>query len=141
MRFNFSNFGNFPILAKIFWNVPKYLPDIPCKQKFNKIIGIYQPEYRANCIFTHKTNIDESFFTIKSDFIFISDKYHLEESCKFTNYMGDKLQINYSFIEKNQEEEIFLYVNEIGTLPINIQNVIKKVEKILVENKDKCIVS
>jgi hypothetical protein len=135
MRFNFSNFGNLPILAKKLWKVPKYLPDIP------KIVEIYRPEFKVHCIFTHNTNTDGSFFTIKSDFIFMSDKYHLEESCKFTNYRKEKIQLNYSFIEKNQEEQMFIFEKEIGILPINIQNVIKKVENLLDENKDKCIVS
>ena len=123
MRFNFSNFG-----TKL-WKVPKYLPDIP------KIVEIYRPEFKVHCIFTHNTNIDKSFFTIKSDIIFMSDKYHLEESCKFTNYRKEKFQLIYSFIEKNQEEQMFIFEKEIGILPI------KKVENLLDENKDKCIVS
>ena len=45
MRFNFSHFGNLPILARIFWKVPKYLPDIPDKQTYNKVVGIYRPEF------------------------------------------------------------------------------------------------
>ena len=65
----------------------------------------------------------------------MSDKYHLEESCKFTNYRKEKFQLNYSFIEKNQEEQMFIFEKEIGILPI------KKVENLLDENKDKCIVS
>jgi hypothetical protein len=141
MRFNFSHFGNLPILARIFWKVPKYLPDIPEKQTFNKIIGIYRPGFMATCIFTHKTNIDSSIFRIKSDFVFTSEKYKIEESCKFTNYAKEQFQINYSFIQKQQEEQIFLYENEIGTLPENIKNAIQEIEKILEENKDKFVVS
>ena len=135
MRLTFSNFGNLPILATKLWKVPKYLPDIP------KIVEIYRPEFKVHCIFTHNTNIDESFFTIKSNFIFMSDKYHLEESCKFTNYRKDKFQLNYSFIEKNQEEQMFIFEKEIGILPEGVKNVIKKVENLLEENKDKCVVS
>ena len=141
MRFTFSNFQNLPILARIFWKVPKYLLDIPEKQTFNKIIGIYRPGFMATCIFTHKTNIDESIFRIKSDFVFTSEKYKIEESCKFTNYAKEQFLINYSFIQKQQEEQIFLYENEIGTLPENIKNAIKEIEEILEENKDKCVVS
>jgi hypothetical protein len=141
MRFNFSHFGNLPILARIFWKVPKYLPDIPEKQTYNKFVSIYRPEFIANCIFTHKTNIDESIFRIKSDFIFRSEKYKIEESCKFTNYARNQFQINYSFTQKLQEEQIFLYENEIGTLPNNIKNAIQEIEELLEENKDNFFVS
>ena len=135
MRFNFSYFGNLPILARIFWKIPKYLPYIPDMQTYNKIIGIYRPEFKATCIFTHKTNADESIFR------FTSEKYKIEESCKFTNYAKEQLQINYSFIQKPQDEQIFLYENEIGTLPENIKNAIQEIEDILDINKDKCVVS
>ena len=141
MRYNFSHFGNLPILARIFWKVPKYLPDIPDRQTYNKIIGLYHPEFMATCIFSHKTNIDESIFRIKSDFLFRSGKYKLEESCKFTNYAREQFQINYSFIQKPQEEQIFLYENEIGTLPEGVKNAIQEIEELLEENRDKCVVS
>jgi hypothetical protein len=141
MRFNFSHFGNLPILARIFWKVPKYLPNIPNMQTYNKVVGVYRPEFKATCIFTHKTNADESIFRIKSDFVFTSDKFRIEESCKFTNYAKEQFQINYSFIKKPQEEQIFLYENEIGTLPENIKNAIQEIEDILEKNKDKYIVS
>jgi hypothetical protein len=141
MRYNFSHFGNLPILARIFWKVPKYLPDIPEKQTYNKIIGLYHPEFMATCIFTHKTNVDESIFRIKSDFVFSSRKYKLEESCKFTNYAREQFQINYSFIQKLEEEQIFLYKNEIGTLPEGVKNAIQEIEEILEKNQEKCVVS
>jgi hypothetical protein len=107
MRFNFSHFGNLPILARIFWKVPKYLPDIPDKQTYNKIIGIYRPELNATCIFIHKTNDDKSIFRIKSDFVFTSEKYKIEESCKFTNYAREQFQINYSFIQNLMKNKYF----------------------------------
>jgi len=131
-RFNFVNFGNFPILAKTFWKVPKYLPDIPEIQTFNKIIGIYRPEFKATCYFTHKTDM------IKSDFVFMSDKFRIEESCKYTK---EQFQISYSFMEKLQEEQIFIFERNIGSFPQNIQQTMKKIEEILEENKDKCIIS
>jgi len=141
MPFHFSHFGNLPILARIFWKVPKYLPDIPDKQTYNKIIGIYRQEFTATCIFTHKTNDDESIFRIRSDFVFTSEKYKIEESCKFTNYVREQFQINYSFIQKPQEEQIFLYENEIGNLPVNIQNAIKQIEDVLEKNKERYVIS
>jgi len=141
MRFNFSHFGNLPILARIFWKVPKYLPDVSDRQTYNKIIGINLPEFTATCIFTHKTNVDESIFRIKSDFVFTSGKYKLEESCKFTNYAREQFQINYSFTQKLEEEQIFLYENEIGTLPENIKNAIQEIEELLEKNQEKCVVS
>jgi len=141
MRFNFSHFGNLPILARIFWKVPKYLPDVSDRQTYNKIIGINLPEFTATCIFTHKTNVDESIFRIKSDFVFTSRKYKLEESCKFTNYTREQFQINYSFIQKLEEEQIFLYKNEIGTLPEGVKNAIQEIEEILEKNQEKCVVS
>jgi len=141
MRFNFYHFGNLPILARIFWKVPKYLPDIPDRQTYNKIIGIYRPEFNATCIFTHKTNIDSSIFRIKSDFVFTSEKYKIEESCKFTNYAREQFQINYSFTQKSKEEQIFLYENEIGTLPESVKNAIQEIGEILEKNQDKCVVS
>jgi len=141
MRFNFSNFGNLPILARIFWKVPKYLPDIPEKQTYNKIVGINCPEFMTTCVFTHKTNMDESIFRIKSDFVFTSGKYKIEESCKFTNYAREQLKVNYSFTQKLEEEQIFLYENEIGTLPKNIKNAIQEIEEILEENKHKFFVN
>ena len=141
MRFNFSHFGNLPILARIFWKVPKYLPDVSDRQTYNKIIGINLHEFTATCIFTHKTNVDESIFRIKSDFVFTSRKYKLEESCKFTNYTREQFQINYSFIQKLEEEQIFLYKNEIGTLPEGVKNAIQEIEEILEKNQEKCVVS
>ena len=141
MRFNFSHFGNLPILARIFWKIPKYLPDIPDRQTYNKIIGIYRPDFNATCIFTHKTNVDESFFRIKSDFVFTSGKYKIEESCKLTNYAKEQFQINYSFIQKPQEEQIFLYENEISTLPEGVKNAIQEIEELLEKNQEKCVVS
>jgi hypothetical protein len=141
MQYNFSHFGNLPILARIFWKIPKYLPDIPEKQSYNKIVGINSPGFMATCIFTHKTNIDESIFRIKSDFIFTSEKYKIEESCKFTNYAREQLKINYSFIQHKSEKQIFFYENKIGTLPENIKNVIQRIEELLEENKDKCVIS
>jgi hypothetical protein len=141
MRFNFSNFGNLPILARIFWKVPKYLPDIPEKQTYNKIVGINCPEFMTTCVFTHKTNMDESIFRIKSDFVFTSGKYKIEESCKFTNYAREQLKVNYSFTQKLEEEQIFLYENEIGTLPENIKNAIQEIEELLEENKYKFFVN
>ena len=141
MRFNFSHFGNLPILARIFWKVPKYLPDVSDRQTYNKIIGLYHPEFKATCIFTHKTNVDESIFRINSKFVFTSKKYKLEESCKFTNYTREQFQINYLFIQKPQEEQIFLYENEIGTLPEGVKNAIQEIEEILEKNQEKCVVS
>ena len=141
MRFNFSHFANLPILARIFWKVPKYLPDIPEKQTFNKIIGIYHPEFMSTCIFSHKTNDDKSIFRIKSDFVFTSEKYKIEESCKFTNYAREQFKINYSFTQKLEEEQIFLYENEIGTLPENIKNAIQEIEELLEKNQEKCVIS
>jgi len=135
-RFNFSHFGTLPILAKTFWKVPKYLPDIPERQTFNKIIGIYHPEFKATCYFTHKTDM------IKSDFVFMSEKFRIEESCKYVNNdMKEKFQISYSFMEKLQEEQIFIFEHNIGLFPQNIQQTMKKIEEILEENKDKCIIS
>ena len=141
MRYTFSNFENLPILATKLWKVPKYLPDIPEKQTYNKMVGIYRPEFKATCIFAHKTNFDESIFRIKSDFVFTSEKYKLEESCKFTNYAREQFQINYSFTPKLEEEQIFLYKNKIGTLPKNIKNAIQEIEEILEKNQDKYVVN
>ena len=137
-RFNFVNFGNLPILAKTFWKVPKYLPDIPERQTFNKIIGIYRPEFKATCYFTHKTDMTDTNFIIKSNFVFMSDKFRIEESCKYTK---EKFQISYSFMEKLQEEQIFIFERNIGSFPQNIQQRMKKIEEILEENKDKCVIS
>lgn len=141
MRFNFPHFGNLPILATKLWKVPKYLPDTPDRQTYNKFVSIYHPEFKAICIFTHKTNVDESIFRIKSDFVFTSEKYKLEESCKFTNYAREQFQINYSFTQKLEEEQIFLYKNKIGTLPKNIKNAIQEIEDILEKNQEKYVVS
>ena len=141
MRFNFSHFGNLPILARIFWKVPKYLPNIQEKQTYNKIVVINSGQFMTTCIFIHKTNDDKSIFRIKSDFVFTSEKYKIEESCKFTNYAREQFQINYSFIQKPYEEQIFLYENEIGTLPEGVKNAIQEIEELLEENRDKCVVS
>ena len=48
-RYHFVNFGSLPILAKTFWKVPKYLPDNPSKESFNKIVGIYIPNFTSVC--------------------------------------------------------------------------------------------
>ncbi len=49
MKYNFLHFRNLPILAKTFWKVPKYLPDNPAKESFNKFVGIYSPDFKAVC--------------------------------------------------------------------------------------------
>jgi hypothetical protein len=142
MRYNFSHFGNLPILARIFWKIPKYLQYNLGKESFNKIVGINCQEFKATCIFSHKTNGSENNFNIKSDFVFISEKYKIEEMCNYLkNDTNEKFMLNYSFKDKILEEQIFFFEKEIGYLPINIQNSILYVENLLEKNKDKCVVN
>jgi hypothetical protein len=144
-RFIFSNFGNLPILAKTLWNVPKYVLDISQQQTYNKIVGIYRPDFKVVCCFHHKTDSAESTFYIKSDLIFWCDKYRMEELCTFSRVnMTTTFEIMYSFEEKNNEEEYF-YSRNIDTfstkLNINMQNIKTHIDEILIMNKNKCVVS
>lgn len=143
-RFTFSNFGNLPILAKTLWNVPKYLSDVPQQQTYNKIVGIYRPDFKVVCNFTHKTNFTESMFIIKSDLIFWSEKYRFEELCQFSNMnMINKFEITYSFEEKYKEEQIFYSKNidDFSTKLMNMQHIKTQIEEILNTNKNEYVVS
>jgi len=145
-RFIFSTFGNLPILAKTLWNIPKYLPDVPQQQTYNKIVGIYCPDFKAVCSFTHKTNSTESMFIIKSNLIFWCEKYRVEELCQFGNMnMINNFEIIYSFEEKNKEEQIFYSKNieDFSTklMNMNIQHIKTQIEEILNNNKNEYVVS
>lgn len=143
-RFTFSNFGNLPILAKTLWNVPKYLSDVPQQQTYNKIVGIYRPDFKVVCNFTHKTNSTESMFNIKSDLIFWSEKYRFEELCQFSNMnMINKFEITYSSEEKYKEEQIFYSKNidDFSTKLMNMQHIKTQIEEILNTNKNEYVVS
>lgn len=146
MRYNFIHFRNLPILAKTFWKVPKYLPDNPTKESFNKMISIYKPDFKAVGYFTHKTDITEKNFIINSNFMFSSDKLRIEETCKYEKMdANEHFRIVYSIIERSQEEQMFIfekeYEDKIRLLPRNIQDSFREIESILEENKDKYVVS
>jgi hypothetical protein len=135
-----------PILAKTFWKIPKYLPDNPAKESFNKIVGIYGSNFNAVCSFTHKTDALEKNFIINSHFMFSSDKLRIEESCKYSKMdTNQQFRIVYSIIEKSQEEIIFIFEKEhedkIQLLPRNIQDSFREINSLLDENKDKCVIS
>jgi hypothetical protein len=141
-RFTFSNFGNLQILAKTLWNVPKYLS--PQQQTYNKMVGIYRPDFKVVCSFTHKTNSTESMFHIKSDLIFWCEKYKFEELCVFGNMnMINNFEITHLLIDKNNEEQIFYTKNidDFSTKPMNMQHIKTQIEEILNTNKNECVVS
>jgi hypothetical protein len=141
-QFTFSTFGKLPILAKILWNVPKYLS--PQQQTYNKMVGIYRPNFKVVCSFTHKTNCTESMFHIKSDLIFWCEKYKFEELCIFSNMnMVNNFEITHLLIDKNNEEQIFYSKNisDISTRPINMQDIKAQIDDILNTNKNECVVS
>lgn len=143
-RFTFSNFGNLSILAKTLWNVPKYLPDIPQQQTYNKMVGIYRPDFKVVCSFKHKTNSTESMFHIKSDLIFWCETYKFEELCVFSNMnMVNNFEITHLLIDKNNEEQIFFTkkISDISTQPINMQHIITQINESLNNNKNECVVS
>ena len=146
MRYNFLHFRNLPILAKTFWKVPKYLPDFPQKETFNKMVSIYRPDFHSVCSFTHKTDITEKNFIINSHFMFSSEKLRIEETCKYAKMdTNQQFRIVYSIIEKSQEEQMFIFEKEhedkIRLLPRNIQDSFREIDKLLEENKDKYVVS
>jgi len=146
MRYNFIHFRNLPILAKTFWKVPKYLPDNPAKESFNKIVGIYESNFKAVCSFTHKTDAFEKNLIINSHFTFSSERLSIEESCKYSKMdTNQQFQIVYSIIEKSQEEQIFIFEKEhedkIRLLPRNIQDTFREIDSLLEENNDKCVIS
>ena len=141
-QFTFSNFGKLPILAKILWNVPKYLS--PQQQTYNKMVGIYRPDFKVVCSFTHKTNCTESMFHIKSDLIFWCGKYKFEELCIFSNMnMVNNFEITHLLIDKNNEEQVFFTkkISDISTQPINMQHIKAQIDDILNNNKNNCVVS
>ena len=146
MKYNFLHFRILPILAKTFWKVPKYLPDNPAKESFNKIVGIYGSNFNAVCSFTHKTDITDKNFIINSHFMFSSDKLRIEESCKYSKMdTNQQFRIVYSIIEKSQEEQMFIFEKEhedkIQLLPRNIQDSFREINSLLEENNDKCVIS
>jgi hypothetical protein len=129
------NFGSLPILAKTFWKVPKYLPDYPTKETFNKIVGIYHPNFTSVCSFTHKTDLTEKNFIIQSHFMFSSDRLMIDETCKYAQMDANQnFRIVYSIIEKSQEDKI-------RQLPRNIQDSFREIDALLEDNKDKCVIS
>lgn len=145
-RYNFMNFGSLPILAKTFWKVPKYLPDYPTKESFNKIVGIYHPNFTSVCSFTHKTDITEKNFIIQSHFMFSTERLRIDETCKYAQMEANQnFQIVYSIIEKSQEEIMFIFEKEhedkIRQLPRNIQDSFREIDALLEENKDKYVIS
>lgn len=144
--YHFVNFGSLPILAKTFWKVPKYLPDYPSKESFNKIVGIYQPKFKAVCSFTHKTDMTEKNFIIQSHFMFLSERLRIEESCKYAQMdANQQFRIVYSIVEKLQEEQMFIFEKEhedkIRQLPRNIQDSFREIDALLEDNKDKYEIS
>jgi hypothetical protein len=141
-QFTFSNFGKLPILAKTLWNVPKYLS--PQQQTYNKIVGIYRPDFKVVCSFTHKTNCTESIFHIKSDLIFWCEKYKFEELCIFGNMnMVNNFEITQLLIDKNNKEQVFYTkkISDISMQPINMQHLKTQIDEILNNNKNECVVS
>ena len=44
-------------------------------------------------------------------------------------------------MEKLKKEQIFIFERNIWSFPQNIQQIMKKIEEILEENKDKCVIS
>jgi hypothetical protein len=145
-RFVFSNFGNLPILAKNLWNVPKYLSNIPEQQMYNKIVGIYRPDFKIVCSFSHKINTTELMFRIKSDLIFSCDKYRVEECCVFSNMNAiHHFEIMYIIQEKYKEEQVYFSkkIDEFSTnlLNNNMQDIKTQVHEILVINNNECVVS
>lgn len=145
-RFTFSNFGNLQILAKTLWNVPKYLPDVPRQQTFNKLVGIYRPDFKIVCSFTHKTNYTESMFHIKSDLTFWCEKYRMEERCIFSNMNAiHYFEIMYTFQEKCNEEQVFFSKKiddfSIKLLTNDIQDIKTQINELLNNNKNECVVS
>jgi hypothetical protein len=146
MRYNFIHFRNLPILAKTFWKVPKYLPDNLAKESFNKIVGIYRPDFHSVCSFTHKTDAFEKNFIINSHFTFSSEKLRIEETCKYSQMDANQnFWIVYSIIEKSHEEQMFIFEKEhedkIRQLPRNIQDSFREIDALLEDNKDKCVIS
>ncbi len=145
-RYQFVNFGSLPILAKTFWKVPKYLPDYPTKESFNKIVGIYQPKFKAVCSFTHKTDMTEKNFIIQSHFMFLSERLRIEETCKYAQMdANQQFRIMYSIVEQSQEEQMFIFEKEhedkITQLPKNIQDSFREIEALLDDNKHKYVIS
>jgi len=146
MRYNFIHFRNLPILAQTFWKIPKYLPDNPAKESFNKIVGIYGSNFNAVCSFTHKTDALEKNFIINSHFMFSSENLRIEESCKYSKMdTNQQFRIVYSIIEKSHEEIMFIFEKEhedkIRLLPRNIQDTFREINSLLEENKEKCVIS
>lgn len=144
--YHFVNFGSLPILAKTFWKVPKYLPDYPSKESFNKIVGINQPKFKAVFSFTHKTDMTEKNFIIQSHFMFLSERLRIEESCKYAQMdANQQFRIVYSIVEKLQEEQMFIFEKEhedkIRQLPRNIQDSFREIDALLEDNKDKYEIS
>ena len=145
-RFIFSNFSSLPILAKTLWNVPKYLPDVPQQQTYNKMVGIYRPEFKVVCSFNHKTNSTESMFRVKSDLTFWCEKYRIEEQCIFSN-MNEMhyFEIMYIIQEKYNEEQVYFSkkIDDFSTklLNNNMQDIITQIDELLILNKINCVVS
>lgn len=145
-RICLSNFGRFPLIAQTFWKIPKYLPDHPAIESFNKMVSIKSKDFNSICSFSHKYDEVDRNAIVKSELKFLSNDHKLEEICEYVSFENRKsLKIKYIFddlhnIELNIQRKVD-DVNIYKSLTYGSQQILKMIDYQIRENKEKYVVS
>ena len=145
-RICISNFGMLPLIAKTFWKVPKYLPDNPAIESFNKMISIKSNKFNSTCSFSHRCDEVDRNVIIKSQLKFQSNDHKLEEFCEYVSFENRKtLKIKYIFDDlHNVELNIHRKIDDVNiykSLTSGSQQILKIIDYQIRENKNNYIVN
>lgn len=145
-RICISNFGMLPLIAKTFWKVPKYLPDNPAMESFNKMISIKGKNFNSICSFSHKYDEVDRNAIVKSELKFQSNDHKLEEICEYVSFENRKsLIIKYIFDDlHNVELNIYKKIDDVNiykSLTSGSQQILKIIDFQIRENKNNYIVN
>ncbi len=145
-RICLSNFGRFPLIAQTFWKVPKYLPDYPAIESFNKMVSIKSKDFYSICSFSHKYDEVDRNAIVKSELKFLSNDHKLEEICEYISFENRKsLKIKYIFDDlHNVELNIHRKIDDVNiykSLTSGSQQILKIIDYQIRENKNNHIVN
>jgi hypothetical protein len=145
-RICLSNFGRFPLIAQTFWKVPKYLPDYPNVESFNKMVSIKGKDFNSICSFSHKCDEVDKNAIIRSELKFQSNYHKLEEICEYISFENRKsLKIKYIFDDlHNVELNIHRKIDDINiykSLTSGSQQILGMIDYQIRENKNNYIVN
>lgn len=145
-RISLSNFGMLPLISKTFWKIPKYLPDYPNIESFNKMVSIKGKNFNSICSFSHKYDEVDRNAIVKSELKFQSNNHKLEEICEYVSFENRKsLKIKYIFddlhnielnISRNIDNQNFYKCLTSGS-----QELLKIIDYQIRENKNNHIVN